>query len=95
MAMDIHTALGPGLLESAYHACLFHKIQKSGMHVEFEKPMPVVFEEIELDCGFRVDLLIEKKLVIELKSVKELSDIHLAQTRTYLKLGGFKLGLDN
>lgn len=93
MAMNVHSALGPGLLESAYQACLFHKIQKAGLLVEIEKPMPIVFEEITLDCGFRIDLLVERKLVLELKSVKELNDIHLAQTLTYLKLGGFKLGL--
>lgn len=93
MAMKVHSALGPGLLESAYQACLFHKIQKSGLLVEIEKPMPIVFEEVTLDCGFRIDLLVERKLVMELKSVKELNDIHLAQTLTYLKLGGFKLGL--
>jgi GxxExxY protein len=93
MAMDVHTALGPGLLESAYQACLFHKIQKSGLLVECEKPIPIVFEEIALDCGFKIDLLVENRLVLELKSVKDLNDIHLAQTLTYLKLGGFKLGL--
>jgi GxxExxY protein len=93
MAMKVHSALGPGLLESAYQACLFHKIQKSGLLVEIEKPMPIVFEEVTLDCGFRIDLLVERKLVLELKSVKELNDVHLAQTLTYLKLGGFKLGL--
>lgn len=93
MAMKVHSALGPGLLESAYQACLFHKIQKSGLLVELEKPMPIVFEEIKLDCGFRINLLVERKLVLELKSVKELNDVHLAQTLTYLKLGGFKLGL--
>lgn len=93
MDMNVHSALGPGLLESAYQACLFHKIQKSGLLVEIEKPMPIVFEEVILDCGFRIDLLVERKLVVELKSVKELNDVHLAQTLTYLKLGGFKLGL--
>jgi len=93
MAMDVHSALGPGLLESAYQACLFHKITKSGLVVEIEKPMPIVFEDVVLDCGFRIDLLVENKLLIELKSVKEINDLHLAQILTYLKLGGFKLGL--
>jgi GxxExxY protein len=93
MAMKVHSALGPGLLESAYQACLFHKIQKSGLLVEIEKPMPIIFEEVTLDCGFRIDLLVERKLVVELKSVKELNDVHLAQMLTYLKLGRFKLGL--
>ncbi len=93
MAIEIHKLLGPGLLESAYKECLFYKIRKSGLWVEKEKPMPLIFEEVKLDCGYRIDLLIEQKLVIELKSVDALNDIHLAQTLTYLKLGNFKLGL--
>ncbi len=93
LAIEVHTALGPGLLESAYKECLCYKISKSGMLVEKEKPMPLVFEEVKLDCGYRMDLLVEKKLVIEIKSVDALNDIHLAQTLTYLKLGKYKLGL--
>ncbi|MCW3102611.1 MAG: GxxExxY protein [Bacteroidetes bacterium] len=91
--MEVHNALGPGLLESAYKECLYYKIGKAGIWVEKEKPMPLVFEEVRLDCGYRLDLLIENKLVIELKSVEALNDVHLAQTLTYLKLGNFKLGL--
>ena len=93
LAMEIHTALGPGLLESSYKECLFYKIAKSGLFVEKEKPMPLVFENVKLECGYRLDLLVENKIVIEIKSVDALNDIHLAQTLTYLKLGNYKLGL--
>ena len=93
LAMEVHTALGPGLLESAYKECLYYKIAKSGLFVEKEKPMPLVFEEVKLDCGYRLDLLVENKLVVELKSVDVLNDVHLAQVLTYMKLGNFKLGL--
>ncbi len=92
-AIEVHSALGPGLLESAYEACLFYKIGKEGLFVEKEKPMPLIFEEVKLDCGYRIDLLVEKKLVIEIKSVEALNDVHLAQTLTYMKLGNYKLGL--
>lgn len=72
---------------------MFYKINKAGFFVEKEKAMPVIFEDVKLDCGYRVDLLVENKLVVELKSVEALDVIHLAQTLTYLKLGKFKLGL--
>ncbi len=93
LSMEVHTALGPGLLESAYKECLFYKIAKSGLGIEKEKTMPLIFDEVKLDCGYRIDLLVENKLVIELKSVDALNDVHLAQVLTYLKLGNFKLGL--
>lgn len=93
LAMEVHTALGPGLLESAYKECLFYKIGKTGLFVEKEKPMPLVFDEVKLECGYRIDLLVENKLVIEIKSVEALNDVHLAQTLTYMKLGNYKLGL--
>jgi GxxExxY protein len=93
MAMEVHSALGPGLLESAYKECLFYKIAKSGLWVEKEKAMPLVFEEVKLECGYRMDLLVDNKLVIEIKSVDALNDVHLAQTLTYMKLGDYKLGL--
>jgi GxxExxY protein len=89
----VHKALGPGLLESAYKECLFFKLVQSGLYVEKEKPMPLIFEDVRLDAGYRIDLLIKNKLIIEIKSVEELTDVHLAQTLTYLKLGNFKLGL--
>jgi GxxExxY protein len=93
LAIDVHKALGPGLLENAYKECLYYKINQFGLYIEKEKSMPIIFEEVLLDCGYRVDLLVEKKLIIELKSVESLNDIHLAQTLTYLKLGNYKLGL--
>ncbi len=92
-AIEVHRALGPGLLESAYKECLFYKLAQEGMQVQKEKPMPLVFEEVKLECGYRIDLLVENKVVIEVKSVDSLNDIHLAQTLTYLKLGNYKLGL--
>ena len=93
LAMEVHSALGPGLLESAYKECLFYKIINSGLFAEKEKAMPLVFEEVKLDCGYRLDLLVENKLVVELKSVEILNDVHLAQVLTYMKLGNYKLGL--
>ncbi|QDK80004.1 GxxExxY protein [Spirosoma sp. KCTC 42546] len=93
LAMEVHSALGPGLLESAYKECLYYKIIKSGLVVEKEKPMPLIFEEVKLECGYRIDILVENKLVLEIKSVETLTDVHLAQTLTYMKLGNYKLGL--
>ena len=93
LAIGVHKSLGPGLLENAYKECLFYKINLSGLFVEQEKVLPLIFEEVKLDCGYRVDLLVERKLIIELKSVESLNEIHLAQTLTYLKLGNYKLGL--
>lgn len=93
VAIDVHKSLGPGLLENAYKECLNYKLIQSGLYVEKEKPMPLIFEGVKLDCGYRMDLLVENKLVIEIKSVESLTDVHLAQTLTYLKLGNFKLGL--
>ncbi len=92
-ALEVHKTLGPGLLESAYKECLFYKLTKSGLYVYKEKPIPVVFDEVKLDCGYRVDLLVENKVVVEIKSVDALHDVHLAQVLTYLKLGDYKLGL--
>lgn len=81
------------MLESAYKECLYYKIIKTGLFVEKEKMMPLIFEEIRLDCGYRIDILVERKLVLELKSVESLNDVHLAQILTYMKLGSYKLGL--
>ena len=89
LAIDVHSSLGPGLLESAYKECRYYKIVNSGLLVEKEKPMPLVFENVKLECGYRIDLLIENKLVIEIKSVNALNDIYLAQTLTYMKLGSY------
>ena len=93
IAIDVHNSLGPGLLESCYKECFNYKLLQSGLYVEKEKPMPLIFEEVKLECGYRIDLLVENKIVIEVKSVDALNDIHLAQTLTYLKLGNYKLGL--
>ncbi|MBL7889642.1 MAG: GxxExxY protein [Bacteroidia bacterium] len=93
LSIDVHNALGPGLLESAYKECLYYKLVQSGLNVQKEKAMPLIFEEVKLDCGYRIDLLVENKVVVEIKSVDTLNDIHLAQTLTYLKLGDYKLGL--
>lgn len=93
LAIDVHTSLGRGLLESAYKECLFYKINKAGFQVEKEKMMPLRFEDVKLDCGYRIDILVENSLVLELKSIDSLNDIHLAQTLTYMKLGGYRFGL--
>ena len=92
-SIEVHRALGPGLLEKVYQECLAYKLIQKGFFVEKELAIPVVFEGVQLDCGFRIDLLIEQKLVVEIKSVSELHDIHLSQVLTYLKLGKFELGL--
>lgn len=93
IVIEVHDALGPGLLENTYKECLYYKLVQAGFKVEKEKSIPLIFEEVKLDCGYRIDLLVEDKLVLELKSVEELSDLHFAQTLTYLRLGNFKLGL--
>lgn len=93
LAIKVHKELGPGLLESAYRESLFYEISKSGLYVEKEKPMPLVYDEVKLDIGYRVDLMVENKLIVELKSVEALNDVHLAQLLTYLKLSNCKLGL--
>jgi len=91
--MKVHKALGPGLLESAYEECLYYELQKCGLSVDKQKTLPLIYEEIKLDAGYRVDLLVEKKLILEIKSVDALNDIHFAQILTYLKLSECKLGL--
>ncbi len=92
-AMQVHTALGAGLLESAYQECLSYKLERTGYSIKKGKPIPLVFEDVKLECGYRIDILVENKLVLELKSVDTLNEVHLAQTLTYLKLGNFNLGL--
>lgn len=93
LSIGVHQSLGPGLLESAYKECLFYRLQKEGIFVEKEKPMPLIYEEVKLECGYRIDLLVDRKVVIEIKSVDALNEIHFAQTLTYMKLGSYKLGL--
>lgn len=92
-AIDVHTQLGPGLLENVYKKVLAIKLQNLGLHVEVEKTMPILIDGVSIDLGYKIDLLIEDKLVIELKSVKEISDVHVAQAINYLKLGKYTLGL--
>ena len=92
-AIEVHRALGPGLLESAYQECLYHELINEGLKVEKEKPMPIIYKDIKLDHGYRLDLLVENKVVIEIKTVDTLIDVHTAQILTYLKLGDYKLGL--
>ncbi len=92
-AFKVHTTLGPGLLESAYQECLYFEIQKSGLLVLKQQPMPLIYESIRLEVGYRLDLLVENKFIIEVKAVEALNDVHLAQTLTYLRLAGCKLGL--
>ena len=93
LAIEIHKSLGPGLLESAYKECLNYKLLKAGLSVEKEKPMPLIFQEVKLECGYRIDILVNSKVVVEIKSVEALNDVHLSQILTYMKLGGYKLGL--
>ncbi len=92
-AIRVHKSLGPGLLESAYEECLFYELQKTGLQVVKQKALPLVYEEVKLDCGYRVDLLVENKVIVEIKSVEALNDIFLAQVLTYLRLSNCKLGL--
>ncbi|MEN8139533.1 MAG: GxxExxY protein [Bacteroidota bacterium] len=92
-AFKVHNQLGPGLLESSYQECLFYEIKNMGLFVQKEKPQPLIYNEVKLDIGYRLDLLVENKLIIEIKSVDSLNDIHLAQVLTYLKLSKCKLGL--
>lgn len=92
-SFEVHTVLGPGLLESAYEECLFYELQKSGVKVEKQKALPLVYKEVKLEAGCRIDLLVEGCIIIEIKSVDALNDIHLAQILTYIKLSSSKLGL--
>ena len=92
-AIEVHKELGPGLLESAYQECLLYELKKSGLKVQKEKALPIVYKEVKLDHGYRIDILVENKVVIELKTVEFLTDVHQAQILTYLKLGDYKLGL--
>jgi GxxExxY protein len=92
-AIKVHKSLGPGLLESAYEECLFYELIKDGLVVEKQKALPLVYNEIKLECGYRIDLLVEGKVIVEIKSIDSFNDVHLAQVLTYLKLSKCKLGL--
>ena len=92
-AYKVHSELGPGLLESAYEVCLEYELLKKGFKVERQKPLPVIYEDVKLDAGYRIDLLVEDAVIVELKAVEEIAPIHQAQIMTYLKLSELKLGL--
>lgn len=92
-AIDVHKQLGPGLLESAYKECLFYELRASNLKVRKELPRPIIYKEVKLNHGYRIDLLVENKVVIEIKTVEGFTDVHLAQILTYLQLGNHKLGL--
>lgn len=92
-AYKVHSTLGPGLLESTYEVCLIHELNKAGLQTIGQKPLPVVYDTVKLEAGYRIDILVEDKVIIELKFVDILHDIHLPQVLTYLKLSGKKLGL--
>jgi GxxExxY protein len=92
-AFKVHSALGPGLLESAYRACLVYELRKSGLEVEEEKPLPLIYEDVKLDCGYRIDILVNDEVVIELKTVEAFTEVHAAQVLTYLRLSNKHLGL--
>jgi GxxExxY protein len=93
LALKVHKDLGPGLLERTYQECLYFLLVREGLFVEKEKRIPLFYEDVYLECGFRIDLLVENKLVIEIKSTEYLIGLHTAQTLTYLRLGQYKLGL--
>jgi GxxExxY protein len=92
-AMKVHSALGPGLLESAYENCLSHLLLRNGFFVEKQKALPLVFEDVKLEAGYRIDLLVNAEIIVEIKAVDAIADIHVAQVLTYLKLSGCKLAL--
>lgn len=92
-AIRVHRLLGPGLLESSYKSCLAFELQKAGLQVQVEVGLPLLYEDVKLECGYRIDILVENKVIIEIKSVEALHSIHTAQVLTYLKLSGCKLAL--
>jgi GxxExxY protein len=92
-AIDVHRALGPGLLESAYEACLAYELAQRGLKVEPQKPLPVVYRDVRLECGYRLDLVVEDAVIVEVKAVESLAPIHEAQLLSYLKLSGLRVGL--
>jgi GxxExxY protein len=89
----VHSALGPGLLESSYNECLYYELKKSGLRVEKQKPLPLIYKEVKLEAGYRIDLLVEDSIIVEIKSIEALADIHMAQILTYMKLSKCRLGL--
>ena len=92
-SIEVHRHLGPGLLESAYEQCLAHELNRNAIAFQLQHPLPVLYKDVRLDCGYRLDLLVENQLIVELKSVEEIKGIHEAQLLTYMKLAGVKIGL--
>ncbi|MBK6952691.1 MAG: GxxExxY protein [Crocinitomicaceae bacterium] len=92
-AIKVHKSLGPGLLESAYEACLDFELQKTNLFVERQKPLPLIYETVKLDCGYRLDFMVENKIVVEIKSIDALNEIHMAQMLTYMRLSNTQVGL--
>ncbi|HEY8936045.1 MAG TPA: GxxExxY protein [Cyclobacteriaceae bacterium] len=92
-AIEVHRTLGPGLLESAYQRCLAFELINTGLSIEQEKPLPIIYKDVKLDHGYRLDLLVENKVVVELKTIEDFTDVHTAQVLTYLRLGNYKLGI--
>ena len=92
-AIEVHKELGPGLLESAYEECLFYELKQVGLNAERQVPVPVIYKEIKLDCGYRMDILVEKKVIIELKTVDTIIPVHEAQILTYMKFAKKEIGL--
>jgi GxxExxY protein len=92
-AIAVHKELGPGLLESAYEACLVYELVQNGLKAESQKPLPVFYRGVHVDCGYRIDLLVDDQIIVELKAVEKLEPIHEAQLLSYLKLSGCKVGL--
>ncbi|RPI73913.1 MAG: GxxExxY protein [Desulfobacteraceae bacterium] len=92
-AIEVHKALGPGLLESAYEECLTHELSLRGLGIERQEPVPIRYKGVELDCGYRLDLVVDNRIILELKACNQIEPIHEAQLLTYLKLTGIKLGL--
>jgi GxxExxY protein len=92
-AFKVHSNLGPGLLESAYEECLYYELDLEGFHSVKQKPMPLIYADKKLDIGYRIDLLVEDKVIVEVKSVESLNPVHTAQIMTYLKLSGCRVGL--
>ena len=92
-AIQVHRALGPGLLENTYEECLYFELQQSGLKVDKQKTLPLVYKDVKLDVGYRIDLLVENRVIVELKAVESLTDVHTAQMLTYLRLANCKLGL--
>lgn len=92
-AIEVHKQLGPGLLESTYEACLFYELIKAGLNAQRQVPKPLLYKEVHLEQGYRIDLLVENRVVVEIKMVEAIADVHVAQTLTYLKLSGAEIGL--